>query len=187
MATDCLSEGINLQDRFTAVVHYDLSWNPTRHEQREGRVDRFGQRAREVRALSLYGSDNPVDGIVLDVLLRKHRQIRTDLGVSIPVPTDANDVLTAIMEGLDFRAAWRRKDGQLELDLGHDLLLKRGRLHQEWESRAENEKESRTRFAQRTIQPDEVSRELAELRAAAGTQPLSAGSARTRSSGWALQ
>jgi superfamily II DNA or RNA helicase len=168
VATDCLSEGINLQDRFTAVVHYDLSWNPTRHEQREGRVDRFGQRAREVRALSLYGSDNPIDGIVLDVLLRKHKQIRTDLGVSIPVPTDANDVLTAIMEGLDFRAAWRRHDGQLELDLGHDLLIRRNRLHQEWESSAERQKESRTRFAQRTVQPDEVSRELAELRAAAG-------------------
>jgi superfamily II DNA/RNA helicase len=41
VATDCLSEGINLQHLFTAVVHYDLAWNPTRHEQREGRVDRF--------------------------------------------------------------------------------------------------------------------------------------------------
>ncbi len=43
VATDCLSEGVNLQDQFQAVVHYDLAWNPTRHEQREGRVDRFGQ------------------------------------------------------------------------------------------------------------------------------------------------
>ena len=43
VATDCLSEGINLQEHFDAVVHYDLSWNPTRHEQREGRVDRYGQ------------------------------------------------------------------------------------------------------------------------------------------------
>ena len=36
VATDCLSEGINLQHLFTAVVHYDMAWNPTRHEQREG-------------------------------------------------------------------------------------------------------------------------------------------------------
>ena len=43
VCTDCLSEGINLQEKFDAVVHYDLSWNPTRHEQRDGRVDRFGQ------------------------------------------------------------------------------------------------------------------------------------------------
>ena len=48
VCTDCLSEGINLQQAFQAVVHYDLAWNPTRHEQREGRVDRFGQRAKIV-------------------------------------------------------------------------------------------------------------------------------------------
>jgi SNF2 family DNA or RNA helicase len=39
VATDCLSEGVNLQESFDAVLHYDLAWNPTRHEQREGRVD----------------------------------------------------------------------------------------------------------------------------------------------------
>ena len=45
VATDCLSEGINLQHLFTGVLHYDLPWNPNRLEQREGRVDRFGQPA----------------------------------------------------------------------------------------------------------------------------------------------
>ena len=35
ICTDCLSEGINLQEHFDMVIHYDLSWNPTRHEQRE--------------------------------------------------------------------------------------------------------------------------------------------------------
>ena len=53
VATDCLSEGVNLQEHFQAVVHYDLAWNPTRHEQREGRVDRFGQRRTYVRAVTL--------------------------------------------------------------------------------------------------------------------------------------
>src|SRR5207237_277888 len=33
VATDCLSEGVNLQRLFDAVVHYDLAWNPTREEQ----------------------------------------------------------------------------------------------------------------------------------------------------------
>ena len=72
VCTDCLSEGINLQHHFDAVMHYDLSWNPTRHEQREGRVHRYGQPRRRVRTLTFYGQDNPVDGIVLQVLLRKH-------------------------------------------------------------------------------------------------------------------
>src|SRR5450756_1921114 len=99
VATDCLSEGVNLQDKFQAVVHYDLAWNPTRHEQREGRVDRFNQAARTVRAVTIYGADNGIDGIVLNVLLRKHEQIRKALGISVPVPDRSDDVMEAILEG----------------------------------------------------------------------------------------
>jgi len=76
VATDCLSEGINLQDQFTAVLHYDLPWNPNRLEQREGRIDRYGQTAKTVKAYLLYGKNNPIDGVVLKVLLRKVREIR---------------------------------------------------------------------------------------------------------------
>ncbi len=71
VATDCLSEGINLQDSFTAVLHYDLPWNPNRLEQREGRVDRFGQQAPLVKACLLDGAHNPIDAIVLDVSASK--------------------------------------------------------------------------------------------------------------------
>ena len=56
--TDCLSEGINLQEQFNAVVHYDLSWNLMRHEQREGRVDRYGQ------PISKYGLSPTTDWII---------------------------------------------------------------------------------------------------------------------------
>src|SRR5699024_2054089 len=116
VATDCLSEGINLQDGFQSVIHYDLAWNPTRHEQREGRVDRFGQRAEVVHAVTVYGENTGIDGIVLDVLLRKHIQIRKDLGISVPVPSDTNDrVLAALLEGVLLRGA---DSDQMELDLG---------------------------------------------------------------------
>jgi len=169
VATDCLSEGVNLQDLFTAVVHYDLAWNPTRHEQREGRVDRFGQRADKVRALTIYGANNPVDGIVLEVLIRKHKVIKDRTGVAIPVPMDSNDVLAAIMEGFDFRAAWRKSDtGQVEFDFGQEFLFNRKQLHDDWEDAATRDIETRTRFAQRSIDPKDVARELAELRAASG-------------------
>ncbi len=57
---------------FHAVVHYDLAWNPTRHDQREGRVDRFGQ-TRDMSGPSPSTAGQPIDGIVLDVLLHKHR------------------------------------------------------------------------------------------------------------------
>jgi superfamily II DNA/RNA helicase len=57
VATDCLSEGINLQHAFTAVLHYDLPWNPNRLEQREGRVDRYGQTAPLVQAIRYFSPD----------------------------------------------------------------------------------------------------------------------------------
>src|SRR5207253_480774 len=100
VATDCLSEGINLQELFTAVLHYDLPWNPNRLEQREGRVDRFGQKAPEVKACLLYGADNPIDGIVLDVLLRKVREIKKATGINVPFPEDSQSIIDTITQAL---------------------------------------------------------------------------------------
>ena len=165
VATDCLSEGVNLQDHFQAVVHYDLAWNPTRHEQREGRVDRFGQTRDIVRAVTIYGRDNRIDGIVLDVLLRKHQAIRAATGVSVPVPDESDGVVEALMEGLVLRG--KDSGDQLTLDLG--LERRRDDLHRAWESAAEREKRSKTKYAQDAIHPDEVAREVDAARAALGT------------------
>ncbi|MCG6568146.1 ATP-dependent helicase [Tessaracoccus sp. ZS01] len=164
VATDCLSEGVNLQEQFQAVIHYDLAWNPTRHEQREGRVDRFGQRRDQVRTVTLYGRDNHIDGIVLDVLLRKHVAIRKATGVSVPVPDNSDAVLEALMEGLILRGDNHRQDA---LDI--EFQQKAAELDREWQSAAEREKASRTKFAQRSIHPDEVMAEVAELRSHLGT------------------
>jgi len=116
VATDCLSEGINLQDLFTAVLHYDLPWNPNRLEQREGRVDRFGQQAPEVKACLLYGADNPIDGIVLDVLLRKVREIKKATGINVPFPEDSQSIIDTITQALllnpNRRIEKRRDDKQ---------------------------------------------------------------------------
>ncbi|NEE01151.1 helicase-related protein [Phytoactinopolyspora halotolerans] len=164
VATDCLSEGINLQRDFQAVVHYDLAWNPTRHEQREGRVDRFGQPAETVRAVTIYGEDTGIDGIVLDVLLRKHEAIRRDLGVSVPVPSQSDQVLSALVEGVLLRG---RESEQLALDI--EGRGEADQLEEEWRSTAEQEKQSRTRFAQRSIHEAEVMREVQAARQALGS------------------
>lgn len=168
VCTDCLSEGINLQQGFDAVIHYDLSWNPTRHEQREGRVDRYGQPSQHIKVVTYYGIDNQIDGIVLDVLLRKHKTIRNSLGISVPVPDNSEDVIEAIFEGLLLRenATFSQnllpgfneyfKPRQVELDL-------------QWEAAAEREKRSRTMFAQQAIRVDEVAAELNAAREAIGS------------------
>ena len=49
LATDAASEGIDLQNHCARLVHYEIPWNPNRMEQRNGRVDRHGQREPEVK------------------------------------------------------------------------------------------------------------------------------------------
>jgi superfamily II DNA/RNA helicase len=113
VATDCLSEGVNLQEHFDAVVHYDLSWNPTRHEQREGRVDRFGQERPVVRATLMYGANNPVDGAVLDVILRKAAKIREELGVPVPVPDDGHTLTQVLLKAVLLKRRGGAPDARL--------------------------------------------------------------------------
>jgi len=53
IASDCISEGQNLQDCDT-VINYDIHWNPVRIIQRFGRIDRIGSRAKEVRLVNFW-------------------------------------------------------------------------------------------------------------------------------------
>ncbi len=164
VATDCLSEGINLQDEFDAVVHYDLSWNPTRHEQREGRVDRFGQKSPVVRATLIYGANNPVDGAVLEVILRKAEKIREELGVSVPLPDETHSLTQALMRAVFLRHKTDRK--QRVLDFGASPEARA--IDDRWRDAAEVAKANRTVFAQRRLKPDDVMPEWRKTLAAIG-------------------
>jgi len=153
VATDCLSEGINLQHLFTAVVHYDLAWNPTRHEQREGRVDRFGQQAEEVRCTMLYGQDNPVDGFVLNVILRKGEAIQKELGVLVPMPEDEQRINQALVKAALMK---RSEHKYFTADLFADAEVILQPLQAQWRDALDKAKANRTVFAQRRIRPEEV-------------------------------
>nr|WP_281771021.1 helicase-related protein [Lautropia mirabilis] len=169
VATDCLSEGINLQHLFTAVVHYDLTWNPTRHEQREGRVDRFGQHAEEVRCTMLYGEDNPVDGFVLNVILRKAEAIRRELGVLVPMPEDDTSIKQAMIRAALMKRQDHMHSIQASLDFG-DAEEELAPLRVKWQDALDRAKTNRTIFAQRTIRPEEVLPEWQKQQQALGTQ-----------------
>lgn len=168
VCTDCLSEGINLQQHFNAVLHYDLAWNPTRHEQREGRVDRFGQEKPEVRVVTYYGTDNPIDGVILDVLIRKHKSIKSALGITIAVPGSSEQIAEALFEGALFREKTREGAMQLRFDFIDNLDEKKNELHSAWENARDREKASRSRFAQHSLSPEAVAAELQNVRAAIG-------------------
>ncbi|MGI8916660.1 MAG: helicase-related protein, partial [Chloroflexota bacterium] len=155
IATDCLSEGVNLQQHFDAVLHYDLPWNPNRLEQREGRVDRFGQPRPSVYTIVLYGANNEVDTVVLDVLIRKARLIRGRLGVSVPVPLEAEQVVQAVVDSVLLRRPGRALQMRLDLDVPQV-----SELHRSWDVAAEREQRQRAFFSQFGIQPAAVQREL---------------------------
>ena len=165
VATDCLSEGVNLQDWYDAVIHYDLSWNPTRHQQREGRIDRFGQKSPVVRSLLIYGENNPVDGAVLKVILRKARDIERRTGVRVPLPDENGSLTKALMAAVLLRA---KEPRQLALELDFSDSEEGRQLDLAWTKASENEKRSRTIFAQNALRPDEVAREWSATQSALG-------------------
>lgn len=165
VATDCLSEGINLQQLFDTVVHYDLSWNPTRHQQREGRVDRFGQPAEVVRSIMMFSPDSAIDGAVLDVILRKAEEIRKATGVTVPLPEERGPVTDALMASMMLRRGGNK--GQLALDLR--LADGTKTMEARWRDASENEKKSRARFAQNAMKPQEVAPEWEKVRGLLGS------------------
>ncbi len=78
VATDTASEGINLQETARFLLHYDVPWNPTRLEQRNGRLDRHGQ-ARDV-VIHHFTTDDVSDLAFLAYVVGKVNTIREDLG-----------------------------------------------------------------------------------------------------------
>ncbi len=180
IATDCLSEGINLQESFTGILHYDLPWNPNRLEQREGRVDRYGQLAPTVKACLLYGSDNPIDGIVLDVLLRKVREIKRATGINVPFPEDSQSIIDTITQALllnpDRKIATSKTDipgTQYQKTLFdffefEEAETAKANITRKVDEAAEREKASRSIFAQNTIKAHEIEADLKEIDEAIG-------------------
>ena len=175
VATDCLSEGINLQEYFTGVLHYDLPWNPNRLEQREGRVDRFGQMAPTVKACLLYGADNPIDGVVLDVLLRKVREIKRATGINVPFPEDSQSIIDTITQALLLNPSRhmekkRVSKNQIEFDFGQfdEAAAARANVTRKVEEAAEREKASRGIFAQNAIKAQEIEADLRDVDEAIG-------------------
>jgi SNF2 family DNA or RNA helicase len=97
LATDAASEGVNLQNHCSRLIHIEIPWNPNRMEQRNGRVDRHGQKADEVQIYHFVGRgfDKARLGVKvgdldadLEFLMRaalKVETIREDLGKVGPV------------------------------------------------------------------------------------------------------
>lgn len=84
IATDAAREGVNLQNHCSDLFHLDLPWNPSRIEQRNGRIDRKLQRSKVVRCHYFVFTQRPEDR-VLEVLVEKTEIIARELGSLTPV------------------------------------------------------------------------------------------------------
>lgn len=157
VCTDCLSEGVNLQQGFEAVIHYDLPWNPNRMEQRNGRIDRFGQTAKDVLVSTLHSKNNPVDDIVLNVLYKKQEEIRKKLGVYLPIADNDASLMESIMQKI-FDAKVPTRTDYMELSLFDSNPEWKRQQDEEIEIQLkkmeENEKISHTYFAHNNKQMD---------------------------------
>ncbi len=84
IATDAAREGVNLQAHCADLIHFDVPWNPSRLEQRNGRIDRKLQPEEEVRCRYFVFVQRPEDR-VLDTLVKKTERISRELGSLTPV------------------------------------------------------------------------------------------------------
>ena len=87
IATDCLSEGQNLQD-CDLVVNYDIHWNPVRLMQRFGRIDRIGSRNNSVGMINFWPTKN------LDRYLNLKDRVIARMALMDATATGKNDILT---------------------------------------------------------------------------------------------
>lgn len=181
VATDCLSEGINLQDKFNAILHYDLPWNPNRLEQREGRVDRYGQpgwidkngnHQNTIDVKVLFGEDNPMDVVVLKIIIEKIQRIQNTSGVSIALADDNRSVMDKVLKEvlLNPDKAQNRFSKQIRIDFGASPELDEldVEITNEIEAAREKAEKIRSIFAHESIMPDEVKKDLHEVDEAIG-------------------
>ena len=104
VATDCISEGQNLQDCDT-VLNYDIHWNPVRLIQRFGRIDRIGSRSQSVRMLNYWPTSD------MDVYLKLESRVQARMALADIAASGDEDPFT-------------EADAQLELNFRDEQLLK---------------------------------------------------------------
>lgn len=106
VATDVISEGLNLQRQSSNIVHYELPWNPNRLEQRNGRIDRIGQQKEVVQVRTMIIEDS-LDVDILDLLIRKAQTIREDREYSGAYFGDENSLSDMILKAK--RRSYKRR------------------------------------------------------------------------------
>ena len=97
IATDCISEGQNLQD-CDYLVNYDIHWNPVRIIQRFGRVDRIGSRNSQIQLVNFWPDMD------LDEYINLKGRVETRMKISVMTSTGDDDLINPEEKGdLEYR------------------------------------------------------------------------------------
>lgn len=99
IATDCISEGQNLQD-CDYLVNYDIHWNPVRIIQRFGRIDRIGSRNARIQLVNFWPD------LTLDDYINLKSRVETRMKISVMTSTGDDDLINTEEKGdLEYRKA----------------------------------------------------------------------------------
>ena len=97
IATDCISEGQNLQD-CDYLVNYDIHWNPVRIMQRFGRIDRIGSRNQYIQLVNFWPD------MTLDDYINLKSRVETRMKISVMTSTGDDDLINPEEKGdLEYR------------------------------------------------------------------------------------
>ena len=119
-----------------------------------------------MRATLLYGANNPVDGAVFEVILKKADKIREELGVPVPLPDDGHTLSQALMKAVLLRN--RERDSKRQQAFSFVEMEEAKAIESRWLDAAEKAKKNRTVFAQRRLKPEDVLPEWKKSLAALG-------------------
>lgn len=160
ICTDAAREGINLQSHCYDLVHVDLPWNPSRLEQRNGRIDRKLQPAKKVFC-RYFNYEQREEDIVLDALVKKTERIRTQLGSIGQVIEDR--IADRLAEGGIVRGGARSLADAIEAETDDARLAL---------ARAEMDDEERTRIERLGRDLDDLRKVLERSRQRVGVEPV---------------
>lgn len=97
IATDCISEGQNLQD-CDYLINYDIHWNPVRIIQRFGRIDRIGSRNERIQLVNFWPN------LTLDEYINLKARVETRMKITVMTSTGDDDLINAEEKGdLEYR------------------------------------------------------------------------------------
>lgn len=97
IATDCISEGQNLQD-CDYLINYDIHWNPVRIIQRFGRIDRIGSRNASIQLVNFWPN------MTLDDYINLKSRVETRMKITVMTATGDDDLINPEEKGdLEYR------------------------------------------------------------------------------------